>query len=97
MTNGGALVPASTVYNGKKKTVEASSKDSTEVDHSGVNIEEVIKSNSPMLDDTDLVLYIEKEGSEYTVKSEEGKNLGSYKTKQEALDRLRAIEHFKNK
>jgi len=34
----------------------------------------------------------------YSVKSEKGKNLGGpYKTKEEALKRLRQVEYFKHK
>ncbi len=42
---------------------------------------------------------IKKEGNTYSVKSESGaKNLGSgYKTRAEALKRLRQIEFWKNK
>ena len=39
---------------------------------------------------------IVKEGSKYIVKSEEGKNLGTYTTKEEAAKRLRQIEMFKH-
>ncbi len=39
---------------------------------------------------------IKHEGSNYNVYSEDGsKHLGSYKTKEEAVKRLRAIEWFK--
>ena len=38
-----------------------------------------------------------KQGSEYVIKSSDGtKVLGTYKTKKEALDRLREIEFFKH-
>ena len=41
---------------------------------------------------------IKKEKGTYKVISESGKNLGSdYKTRKEALERLRQVEHFKRK
>ena len=41
---------------------------------------------------------IKKEKGKYKVTSESGKNLGSeYKTKKEALERLRQVEYFKRK
>lgn len=39
---------------------------------------------------------IRKEGSKYVVKSEKGKNLGSYKTKAAADKRLKQVEMFKH-
>lgn len=38
-----------------------------------------------------------KKKSKYIVRSESGKNMGSYKTKKEAKQRLREIEYFKQK
>ena len=39
-----------------------------------------------------------KKGNKYQVLSESGKNLGSdYRTKKEALKRLRQVEFYKNK
>lgn len=40
---------------------------------------------------------IRKERSGYTVRSKEGKRLGSYKSQAAALKRLRQIEYFKHK
>lgn len=40
--------------------------------------------------------YIEKQGSNYKVKSHSGKELGSYKTKSAAQKRLKQIEYFKH-
>ena len=40
---------------------------------------------------------IKKTKQGYQVKSESGKNLGQYKTKQEAQKRLKQIEYFKHK
>jgi len=40
---------------------------------------------------------IVKNKSGYQVKSESGKNLGQYKTKQEAAKRLKQVEYFKYK
>lgn len=47
-------------------------------------------------DDMDLMLFIEKQGNEYQVNSESGKNLGKFKTHKEALARLKQIESFKH-
>jgi len=40
---------------------------------------------------------IEKEGSQYTIRSEKGKNLGKYPSKEGAEKRLRQIEYFKHR
>ena len=39
--------------------------------------------------------YIREEGGKYCVYSEEGKKLGCYDTEEQALKRLRQIEHYK--
>lgn len=41
--------------------------------------------------------YITKQGSEYVVHAESGKELGRYKTRAEAEHRLKQIEYFKHK
>jgi hypothetical protein len=41
--------------------------------------------------------YIEKEGNQYAVKSESGKNLGKYKSEGAAKKRLEQVEYFKHK
>ena len=43
-----------------------------------------------------LIEKIVKKGSKWQVQSEKGKNLGTYKTKKEAEDRLKQVEYFKN-
>lgn len=40
---------------------------------------------------------IKKEGNKYVVRSQDGKNLGKYKTREEAKKRLREVEYFKHK
>lgn len=40
---------------------------------------------------------IKKIGTIYQVTSKAGKNLGKYKTKKEAEERLRQVEYFKKK
>ena len=37
-----------------------------------------------------------KKGSKYIIKSESGKELGTYDTEEQAKKRLRQIEYFKN-
>lgn len=37
-----------------------------------------------------------KQGNKYRVVSEKGKNLGEYKSKEEAEKRLREVEYFKH-
>jgi hypothetical protein len=39
---------------------------------------------------------IVKEGSKFSVKSEKGKNLGTYSSREEAEHRLQQVEHFKH-
>ncbi|MEM4546772.1 MAG: hypothetical protein QW328_08450 [Nitrososphaerota archaeon] len=39
---------------------------------------------------------IVKEKGKYQVKSKSGKNLGTYRTKKEAVKRLRQVEYFKH-
>jgi len=40
---------------------------------------------------------IKKENNQYVIKSKTGKNLGKYKTKKQAVKRLKQIEYFKKK
>lgn len=40
---------------------------------------------------------IRKVGEEYRVLSEKGRNMGTYRTKEEAVKRLHQIEYFKHK
>lgn len=40
---------------------------------------------------------IVKRGDKYMVKSKDGKSLGIYSSREEALKRLRQIEYFKHK
>lgn len=40
---------------------------------------------------------IRKTGNKYQVVSKTGKNLGTYRTKKQALKRLRQVEYFKHK
>lgn len=42
------------------------------------------------------ISYIKKRDGKWVILSEKGKVLGTYNTKQEAVERLRAIEYFKN-
>lgn len=47
-------------------------------------------------EDTERKNYISHEGGKWTVHAESGKEMGTYKTKEEALKRLREIEYFKH-
>lgn len=54
------------------------------------------------LDDQQITVAIEqrkivKEDGKWCVKSKKGKSLGCYDTKKKALERLRQVEHFKDK
>ena len=40
--------------------------------------------------------FIKKRNGKWVILSEKGKTLGTYDTKQEAVERLRQIEYFKN-
>jgi hypothetical protein len=43
-----------------------------------------------------LLEFIRREGSQYVVRSEKGKNMGKFDTKAAAKNRLRQIEYFKH-
>jgi len=65
-----------------------------------------MKTYSDFIEETDLDLsgfdiykeeaYIVKEGGEWCIKSEKGKNLGCYSSRKKAEERLREIERFKH-
>lgn len=97
ITDGGAFQDATTAYankpaDKKKKTLKVSdqeiAEEMTDDAHTLTQLHEE--------QDIDLMLFIEKEGSEYVVKSESGRNLGKFKTRKEAVERLKQVEHFKN-
>jgi hypothetical protein len=43
-----------------------------------------------------LLEFIRREGDQYVVRSEKGKNMGKFASKKAAANRLRQIEYFKH-
>lgn len=99
ITNIGAFEDAGTAYADKNKIELANKKKKKDELTDQEIAEEMTDYVSPLPlsenIDVDLVLYIEKEGSSWIVRSEAGEELGSFETKEEAIERLKEIEFFK--